>query len=155
MTQELPVYLQANHGINPNGNAVVGSFRWRQRCSELCDLLPAEVHLRLSLSGFLNPSEGWWPMLIGLAMNDAGGFNAQSMWGPSRRIRRGGVTTRWSTSTNCGQQHPVVDLLRHRHAVRILDTSGGGGNLVAAQFLEGFTLRTNKTFMDNYLVAGY
>ena len=24
-----------------------------------------------------------WPMLIGMAMNDAGGFNAQSMWGPS------------------------------------------------------------------------
>ena len=25
---------------------------------------------------------------------------------------------------------------------------------MAAQFLEGFTLRTNKTFMDNYLAAG-
>ena len=35
-----------------------------------------------------------------------------------------------------------------------LDTSGGGGNLMAAQFLEGFTLRTNKTFMENYLAAG-
>ena len=33
-------------------------------------------------------------MLIGLAMNDAGSFNAQSMWGPSR-IRPGGAMTRW------------------------------------------------------------
>src|SRR5262249_44444405 len=35
-----------------------------------------------------------------------------------------------------------------------LDTSGGGGNLLAAQFLEGFTLRTNVTFRDNYIAAG-
>src|SRR6185295_11581528 len=35
-----------------------------------------------------------------------------------------------------------------------LDTSGGGGNLMAAQFLEGLTLRTNVTFKDNYVAAG-
>ena len=44
---------------------------------------PQKFIYAASLSGFLNPSEGWWPMLIGLAMNDAGGYNAESMWGPS------------------------------------------------------------------------
>ena len=44
---------------------------------------PQQFPYAASLSGFLNPSEGWWPTLIGLAMNDSGGYNANSMWGPS------------------------------------------------------------------------
>ena len=35
-----------------------------------------------------------------------------------------------------------------------LDSGTAGANLMAAQFLEGFTLRTNVTFRDNYLAAG-
>ena len=35
-----------------------------------------------SLSGFLNTSNRLWPVLIGIAMADAGGFNALDMWGP-------------------------------------------------------------------------
>jgi len=35
-----------------------------------------------------------------------------------------------------------------------LDAGTSGGNLFNAKFLEGFTLRTNKTFKDNYLAAG-
>ena len=31
---------------------------------------PQQFQYAASLSGFLNLSEGWWPMLIGLAMND-------------------------------------------------------------------------------------
>src|ERR1700747_3066489 len=61
LTQEMPTWLQANKQVSAFGNAAVG----------------------LSMSGFLTPSEGWWPTLIGLAMNDAGGYNANSMWGPS------------------------------------------------------------------------
>lgn len=93
-------------------------------------------------------------MLIGLAMNDAGGFNAQSMWGgpssdPAWRRNDPMVNINQLVANNtriwiyCGTGTPSD-----------LDTSGGGGNLMAAQFLEGFTLRTNKTFMDNYLAAG-
>jgi len=35
-----------------------------------------------ALSGFLNLSAGLWPVLVGIAMGDAGGFNALDMWGP-------------------------------------------------------------------------
>jgi diacylglycerol O-acyltransferase/trehalose O-mycolyltransferase len=35
-----------------------------------------------------------------------------------------------------------------------LDSGSSGENLMAAQFLEGFTLRTNATFRDNYIAAG-
>ncbi len=114
---------------------------------------PQKYIYAASLSGFLNPSEGWWPMLIGLAMNDAGGFNAQSMWGPSsdpawrRNDPMVNINQLVANNTRiwiyCGTGTPSE-----------LDTSGGGGNLMAAQFLEGFTLRTNKTFMENYLAAG-
>ena len=44
---------------------------------------PQQFPYAASLSGFLNPSDGWWPTMIGLAMNDSGGYNANSMWGPS------------------------------------------------------------------------
>jgi diacylglycerol O-acyltransferase/trehalose O-mycolyltransferase len=35
-----------------------------------------------------------------------------------------------------------------------LDAGTQGGNLMAAQFLEGFTLRTNVSFRDKYIAAG-
>src|SRR2546423_14539410 len=35
-----------------------------------------------ALSGFLNLSSGLWPVLVGISMGDAGGFNALDMWGP-------------------------------------------------------------------------
>jgi diacylglycerol O-acyltransferase / trehalose O-mycolyltransferase len=153
MNQELPAYLQANHGIDPNGNAVVGISMAGSSALTYAIYYPQKYTYAASLSGFLNPSEGWWPMLIGLAMNDAGGFNAQSMWGPSsdpawrRNDPMININQLVANNTRiwiyCGTGTPSE-----------LDTSGGGGNLMAAQFLEGFTLRTNKTFMENYLAAG-
>lgn len=153
MTQELPAYLAANYGVDPNGNAVVGLSMAGSASLTYSIYYPQKFTYAASLSGFLNPSEGWWPMLIGLAMNDAGGFNAQSMWGPSsdpawrRNDPMVNINQLVANNTRiwiyCGTGTPSD-----------LDTSGGGGNLMAAQFLEGFTLRTNKTFMDNYLAAG-
>jgi diacylglycerol O-acyltransferase/trehalose O-mycolyltransferase len=35
-----------------------------------------------------------------------------------------------------------------------LDVGGNAANLMAAQFLEGFTLRTNVAFRDKYIAAG-
>ncbi len=103
---------------------------------------PQQFIYAASLSGFLNPSEGWWPMLIGLAMNDAGGFNAESMWGPSsdpawqRNDPMVNINQLVANNTRvwiyCGTGTPSD-----------LDVGGDGGNLMAAQFLEGFTLRTN------------
>ena len=178
MNSELPAYLQANHGVNPNGNAVVGismagsagltyAIHYPQKYINAvvgismagsaglnyAIYYPQKYVYAASLSGFLNPSEGWWPMLIGMAMNDAGGFDAQSMWGPSsdpawrRNDPMVNINQLVANNTRlwiyCGTGTPSE-----------LDTSGGGGNLMAAQFLEGFTLRTNKTFMENYLAAG-
>ena len=83
LTQELPAWLEANKGVSQNGNAVVGISMAGSTAMTYSIYYPQKFIYAASLSGFLNPSEGWWPMLIGLAMNDAGGYNAESMWGPS------------------------------------------------------------------------
>ena len=83
LTQELPAWLEANRGVSQTGNAVVGLSMAGSAALTYAIYHPQRFIYASSLSGFLNPSEGWWPMLIGLAMNDAGGFNAESMWGPS------------------------------------------------------------------------
>ena len=83
LTQELPAWLEANKGVSQNGNAVVGISMAGATALTYSIYYPQKFIYAASLSGFLNPSEGWWPMLIGLAMNDAGGYNAESMWGPS------------------------------------------------------------------------
>ena len=44
---------------------------------------PQQFQYAASLSGFLNLSEGWWPMLVGMSMGDAGGYKADDMWGPT------------------------------------------------------------------------
>ena len=153
MTQELPAYLQANYGVDPNGNAVVGLSMAGSASLTYSIYYPQKYTYAASLSGFLNPSEGWWPMLIGLAMNDAGGFNAESMWGPSsdpawrRNDPMVNINQLVANNTRlwiyCGNGTPAD-----------LDTGASGGNLMAAQFLEGFTLRTNVSFRDKYIAAG-
>ncbi|MFV4689529.1 diacylglycerol acyltransferase/mycolyltransferase Ag85C, partial [Mycobacterium tuberculosis] len=85
--------------------------------------------------GFLNPSEGWWPTLIGLAMNDSGGYNANSMWGPSS-------DPAWK------RNDPMVQIPRLvANNTRIWVYCGNGtpsdlgGDNIPAKFLEGLTLR--------------
>ena len=114
---------------------------------------PQKFIYAASLSGFLNPSEGWWPMLIGLAMNDAGGYNAESMWGPSSDP----AWKRNDPMVNIGQlvaNNTRLWIYCGTGTPSDLDSGAAGGNLMAAQFLEGFTLRTNVTFRDNYVAAG-
>jgi diacylglycerol O-acyltransferase / trehalose O-mycolyltransferase len=153
MTQELPQYLAATKGVDPNGNAAVGMSMSGSSALTYAIWYPQKFIYAGSLSGFLNPSEGWWPTLIGLAMNDAGEYNATSMWGPSS-------DPAWQ------RNDPMVNMQRLiANNTRIwiycgtgtpsdLDAGTTGGNLMAAQFLEGFTLRTNLTFRDNYVAAG-
>jgi diacylglycerol O-acyltransferase / trehalose O-mycolyltransferase / mycolyltransferase Ag85 len=153
LTQELPASLEANQGVAQNGNAVVGISMGGSTALTYSIYYPQKFIYAGSLSGFLNPSEGWWPMLIGLAMNDAGGYNAESMWGPSsdpawkRNDPMVNINQLVANNTRiwiyCGNGTPAD-----------LDTGDSGGNLMAAQFLEGFTLRTNETFRDNYVAAG-
>src|SRR5581483_8337039 len=83
ITRELPAYLQANRGIAPTGNAAVGLSMSGGSALILAAYSPQPFSYAGSLSGFLSPSEGWWPTLIGLAMGDAGGYSATNMWGPT------------------------------------------------------------------------
>ena len=153
MTRELPAYLAANKGVSQTGNAVVGLSMAGSAALTYAIYYPQQYIYAASLSGFLNPSEGWWPTLIGMAMNDAGGFNAQDMWGPSG----GPAWKRNDPMLNMNQ------LVANRTRLWIycgtgtpsdLDSGNSGGTLMAAQFLEGLTLRTNEQFRDNYLAAG-
>ena len=83
LTQEMPLWLQANKQVLAGRQCGGGPVDVGRLRTDPGRVLPAAVPYAASLSGFLNPSEGWWPTLIGLAMNDAGGYNANSMWGPS------------------------------------------------------------------------
>jgi len=148
MTQELPAWLEANRGVSRTANAVVGLSMAGGSALTYSIWHPNKFVYAASLSGFLNPSEGWWPMLIGMAMNDAGGFSAQSMWGPSS-------DPAWK------RNDPMLNIPRlvaNNTRIWIYCGTGTPGDLggadLPAKFLEGFTLRTNKTFQENYTAAG-
>ncbi len=153
LTSELPTWLAANRQVKPTGSAAVGLSMAGSAALTLAIWHPQQFPYAASLSGFLNLSEGWWPKLVGLAMGDAGGFNPQDMWGkagsdtwkrndPMVNIGRL-VANNTRVWVYCGDGNPSD-----------LDAGSSAGNLFNAKFLEGFTLRTNKTFRDNYLAAG-
>ncbi|HTM84298.1 MAG TPA: alpha/beta hydrolase-fold protein, partial [Mycobacterium sp.] len=91
---------------------------------------------------------GWWPTLIGLAMTDAGGYNANNMWGPSS-------DPAWKRNDAMVQ---IPRLVANRTRIWIYCGNGTpsdlGGNDMPAKFLETMTLRTNQTFQQNYAAAG-
>ncbi|UNB53091.1 esterase family protein [Mycolicibacterium sp. YH-1] len=153
LTQELPAYLAANHQVRRNGSAAVGLSMAGSAALTLAIHHPAQFPYAASLSGFLNLSEGWWPMLVGISMGDAGGYKADAMWGPSsdpawkRNDPMVNISTLVANNTRiwiyCGDGTPTD-----------LDAGTSTGNLFNGKFLEGFTLRTNKTFQENYIAAG-
>ncbi|MGH3675203.1 MAG: esterase family protein [Mycobacterium sp.] len=152
LTSELPGWLAANKGVSTSGNAVVGLSMSGGAALILAAYHPGQFIYAGSLSGFLNPSEGLWPVLIGIAMADAGGFDALDMWGPYG----GGA---WQRNDPMLQIGRLVG-----NGTRIWVYSGNGnptdldaglGNAqIPAQFLEGLTIRTNKEFQSRYLDAG-
>jgi len=148
LTRELPTYLQANKSVSPYGNAVVGLSMAGGSALILAAYYPQQFPYAAALSGFLNPSEGWWPTLIGLAMNDAGGYNANSMWGPSS-------DPAWKRNDAMVQ---IPRLVANRTRVWVYCGNGTpsdlGGNNLPAKFLESLTLRTNQQFQQNYAAAG-
>ena len=83
LTQELPAYLAANKGVDPTRNAAVGLSMAGSAALTLAIYHPEQFQYAGSLSGFLNLSEGWWPMLVNISMGDAGGYKADDMWGPT------------------------------------------------------------------------
>jgi len=155
LTNELPVWLAANRGISPVGNAVVGLSMSGGSALTLAIWHPLQFLFAASLSGFLNPSLGLWPILINVAMRDAGGYSATDMWGPkgdpawkrndpmvniSRLVANG--TAVW---VYCGTGAPSD-----------LDNTADPGfaGLFTAGYLENVTLDTNKEFQKKYLAAG-
>jgi|SRR5690625_36917 len=148
LTRELPGWLQQNKSVSPTGNAVVGLSMAGSSSLILAAYYPHQFPYAAALSGFLNPSEGWWPTLIGLAMNDAGGYNANSMWGPSS-------DPAWKRNDPMLQ---IPRLVANRTRIWVYCGNGTpsdlGGNNMPAKFLESMTLRTNQTFQQNYMAAG-
>ncbi|GAS96190.1 esterase [Mycolicibacterium canariasense] len=150
LTQELPQWLQANRGVKPTGSAAVGLSMAGSASLTLAIWHPQQFTYAGSLSGFLNPSEGWWPFLINISMGDAGGFKADDMWGKTED-----PNSAWK------RNDPMVNidrLVANNTRIWIYCGNGqpdelGGGDLPAT-FLEGLTIRTNITFRDNYLAAG-
>lgn len=144
----MPAWLQANKGVSPTGNAAVGLSMSGGSALILAAYYPQQFSYAGSLSGFLNPSEGWWPTLIGFAMGDAGGYNANNMWGPSS-------DPAWKRNDPMLQ---IPRLVANNTRVWVYCGNGTpneiGGDSMPAKFLESFTLRTNEAFRDNYIAAG-
>jgi diacylglycerol O-acyltransferase / trehalose O-mycolyltransferase len=148
LTSELPNWLAANRSVKPTGSAAVGLSMAGGSSMILSVYHPQQFIYAASLSGFLNPSEGSWPFLIGISMGDAGGFKSEDMWGPSS-------DPAWQRNDPMVQ---IPQLVANNTRLWVYCGSGqpnelGGGDLPAT-FIEGLTLRTNKTFQDNYIAAG-
>ena len=148
LTTELPQWLAANRSVKATGSAAVGLSMAGSSALILAAYHPQQFIYAGSLSAFLNPSEGWWPMLIGLAMRDSGGFDANAMWGPSS-------DPAWKRNDPMVQ---IPRLVANNTRIWVYCGTGTpgefGGADMPAQFLEGFTLDTNKQFEQNYLAAG-
>lgn len=148
LTSELPAYLSANKGISPSGNAVVGLSMSGSSALILAAYHPDTFRYAGSLSGFLNLSQGIWPTLVGFAMRDSGGFDANAMWGPG-----GGPD--WQRNDPTLQVGKLV-----ANGTRLYVYTGNGtptelgGADLPATFLEGLTRDGNVAFQNAYTSAG-
>jgi diacylglycerol O-acyltransferase/trehalose O-mycolyltransferase len=153
LTQELPAWLQANRDVAPTGSAAVGLSMAGSASLTLAIWHPQQFIYAAALSGALNPSEGWWPTLIGIAMNDAGGFKAEAMWGPSSdpAWKRNDPTVYIAKLVS---NNTRIWIYSGTGSSSDFDAGASAGNLAAAQFLEKFLGRTSKTFQELYIAAG-
>lgn len=153
LTQELPAWLAANRGQDPFGNAVVGLSMSGSAALTLAAWYPRQFVFAGSLSGYLNPSLGLWPTLIGLAMADAGGYNPRNMWGPTSDP----AWQRNDPMMNINQlvaNGTALWVYCGNGAMSDLDTGSDFGAGFSAGYLENITLSTNKEFQKKYLAAG-
>lgn len=148
LTSELPAWLAANKGVSPTGNAVVGLSMSGSAALILAAYHPGQFVYAGSLSGFLNLSAGLWPVLVGISMADAGGFNALDMWGPYG----GGAWQRNDPMLQIGR------LVSNGTRIWVYCGNGTptelGGADAPAQVLETITLDSNKNFQAQYQAAG-
>jgi len=150
LTQELPAFLASQREVKPTGSAAIGLSMAGSASLILSVYHPQQFIYAGSMSGFLNPSEGWWPFLINISMGDAGGFKADDMWGKTED-----PNSAWKRNDPMVQIPKIV-----ANGTRIWIYAGngqpnelGGGDLPAT-FLEGLTIKTNRTFQENYIAAG-
>jgi diacylglycerol O-acyltransferase/trehalose O-mycolyltransferase len=147
LTRELPSYL-SGRGVRSTRDAVVGVSMSGSSALTLAAYHPQQFAYAAALSAYLNPSSGNGPSLIGLAMNDEGGFNPEDMWGPA-----GGPG--WQ------RNDPTVQAGRlAANNTRLYIYSGNGtpselgeGSL-PGQVIEQFILNSNVAFQDAYTAAG-
>ena len=148
LTSELPNYLASQKQVKPTGSAAIGLSMAGSAALILAAYYPQQFPYAASLSGFLNLSEGWWPTLVGWSMGDAGGYKPEDMWGPKE-------DPAWKRNDPMVQ---IPRLVANNTRIWIYCGNGTpnelGGADVPAKFLEGFTLRTNKTFQEQYIAAG-
>ncbi|WP_422745241.1 esterase family protein [Mycobacterium sp. WMMD1722] len=153
LTKELPGWLAANRGQSPTGNAVVGVSMSGSAALNLATWYPQQFIFASSLSGYLNPSGGLWPTLIGFAMRDAGGFNPTNMWGPTSDV----AWTRNDPTVNVGRlaaNGTALWIYCGSGTMSDLDTGSDFGGNFSAQYLENITVTSNKEFQQKYLAAG-
>jgi diacylglycerol O-acyltransferase/trehalose O-mycolyltransferase len=152
LTSELPGWLAANRGISSSGNAVVGLSMSGSSALILAAYHPGQFVYAGSLSGFLNLSAGFWPLLVSVSMADAGGFNATDMWGPPG----GGAWQRNDPMLQIGRlvgNNTRIWVYSGNGNPTDLD-AGQGNTQIPASFLEGLTIRTSKEFQSRYQAAG-
>jgi diacylglycerol O-acyltransferase / trehalose O-mycolyltransferase len=149
LTQELPAYLASEKNVKSTGSAAVGLSMAGGSALILAAHHPSQFVYAGSMSGFLNPSEGWWPFLINVSMGDAGGYKSDDMWGPAE------TDPAWKYNDAMVQ---IPNLVANNTRIWVYCGNGQpsdlGGNNLPAKFLEGLTIRTNRTFQDNYIAAG-
>ncbi|ORW75654.1 diacylglycerol acyltransferase/mycolyltransferase Ag85A [Mycobacterium riyadhense] len=147
LTSELPGYL-SSRGVRSTRNAVVGVSMSGSSATILAAYHPQQFAYAGSLSAYMTPSSGNGPMLIGLAMNNEGGFNPVDMWGPD-----GGAG--WQ------RNDPTVQAGRlAANNTRLWISSGNGTpseigeGSVPGQVIEQIILQSNVAFKDAYTAAG-
>jgi diacylglycerol O-acyltransferase/trehalose O-mycolyltransferase len=146
LTSELPTWLAEHENVSQSGNAVVGLSMGGAPALIYGAYHPDRFSYAGSLSGFVNLSQGWWPRLVGIAMNDGGGFKADDMWGPPS-------DPAWARNDPTLQ---IPLLVANKTRIWVYCGNGTPGDLGAkgSGFLETSTLQSNTAFRDQYVAAG-
>src|ERR1700761_196475 len=147
LTSELPGYLASEKSVKATGNAAVGISMAGASAMNLAIYHPAQFIYAGSLSGYLSPStgQGW----IGLAMNDAGGYKKEDMFGPDS-------DPAWVAHDPTVN---VAKLVANNTRLWVYCGNGtpnelGGANLPATFLESNFMIGVNKKFQAAYEAAG-
>lgn len=88
LTSELPGYLAANFGVSPTNNSIAGLSMGATAAMNLAALYPDQFRQVLSFSGYLSMSVPGTYLMMGLALQEIGGFNINNMYGSFFGLRR-------------------------------------------------------------------